>query len=262
MTRLYDIVRKLIPRPVKRRLLRLRSLISEKQDFGWTLKSGLKVNVKSKSDWVIYNDIFLDGEYDLPIKEALRAKGMDRSMTVLDLGANVGFFTLRFLDLLRQSDPTALSCRIILVEGSPKVVSDLRSRLLTDNGLKEEIRIVHGLVGERHGSARISEGDFHAMNSIYFNHQAETVSVDFVNLDTLFRPDETIDLLKCDIEGAELTFIENYKELLKRSRVAVFELHHDKCDTERCMQLLRDVGFNKQTILRVTPTFSVCHFAR
>jgi FkbM family methyltransferase len=262
MRRLYNTARKLVPRAVKRKLLRLRSRISEKQDFSWTVKSGLKVQVASNSDWVIYNDIFVDGEYDLTIKEALQSARNDRSITVLDLGANVGFFTLRFLDLLRQSDKRDLGCRITLVEGSPTVARELRRRLLGDNGLEDEVKIIHGLVGERTGVARISERDFHAMNSMYFDQNAETVSVGFVNLDTLFRPDEVIDLLKCDIEGAELRFIENYAELLKRSRTAVFELHHDKCDTERCMRILRDLGFTDQRVLRITPTFSVCHFAR
>ncbi|MBC8032312.1 MAG: FkbM family methyltransferase [Pyrinomonadaceae bacterium] len=216
----------------------------------------------SRSDWVIYNDIFVDGEYDVSIQEAVRSARMDGSITVLDLGANVGFFTLRFLDLLRQSEQANCPCRVTLVEGSPKIVKELSSRLLGDNEMMGKVRIVHGLVGERHGEARISERDFHAMNSIYFDQSAETVSVDFVNLDTLFQPGEVIDLLKCDIEGAELCFIENYRDLLRRSKAAVFELHHDKCDTERCMKILRDLGFIDQRVLRVTPTFSVCHFSR
>lgn len=262
MSGLYSTAKKLIPRPVKRRLLKLRSQISEKEDFSWTVKSGLKIQVASKSDWVIYNDIFVDGEYDFTIKEALGLAVMDRNLTVLDLGANVGFFTLRFLDLLRQSDKKELGCRITLVEGSPAVASELRRRLLSDNGLTEKVEIVHGLVGKRTGTARISERDFHAMNSIYFDQNADTVSVDFVNLDTLFPSDAAIDLLKCDIEGAEQHFIENYPELLQRTRIAVFELHHDKCDTDRCMSILRDLGFTNQLVLRETPTFSVCHFSR
>jgi hypothetical protein len=128
MSGLYSTAKKLIPRPVKRRLLKLRSQISEKEDFSWTVKSGLKIQVASKSDWVIYNDIFVDGEYDFTIKEALGLAVMDRNLTVLDLGANVGFFTLRFLDLLRQSDKKELGCRITLVEGSPAVaISRVRS---------------------------------------------------------------------------------------------------------------------------------------
>ena len=38
-------------------------------------------------------------------------------------------------------------------------------------------------------------------------------------------------LLKCDIEGAELLFLENYEDLLGKVRNAVFELHHEQCDT-------------------------------
>ena len=262
MISLYDFARKLVPRPIKRRLLRLRTRILEPKDFSWTVRSGVKIKVLSKSDWVIYNDIFVDGEYDLTIKEALRSAPHDRTIRVLDLGANVGFFTLRFLDLLRQSEQRDLPHQLTLVEGSPSVVSQLKGRLLEDNTLESEVRIVHGLVGEREGSARISEHDFPAMSSLYFDQNAEAVNVNFVNVNSLFQSGEVIDLLKCDIEGSELTFIENYGDLLRSCRLAVFELHHDKCDTARCMKILAELGFTDQRVIRKTPTFSVCHFAR
>jgi hypothetical protein len=100
------------------------------------------------------------------------------------------------------------------------------------------------------------------MNSLYFDDNAETVSVDFVNLNSLVGPDQVIDLLKCDIEGAEQRFIENYNGLLERTRTAVFELHHEKCDTIKCMKILRALGLSEQRVVRETPTFSVCHFSR
>ena len=211
--------------------------MSRKLDYTWKLKSGLQVKVASEPDWVIYNDIFVDGEYDLPIHAALKSAPVDRGLNVLDIGANVGFFTLRFIDLIRQGENRTLPFRVTLVEGSPTVVKSLISRLLEDNHLSENIRIVHGLVGERAGAGRIAEYDFHAMNTIISDKKADGVEVNFVDLDELFGIDEVFDLLKCDIEGAELLFIENYVDLLRRVRAAVFELHHNMCDTEKCRRI-------------------------
>jgi FkbM family methyltransferase len=248
-----------MPQPFK---TRIRELVTQKPQFGWTLKSGLKVRVSSNSDWTIYNDIFVDGEYDLPIQFALQSTSTDRAMNVLDLGANVGLFTLRFVDLFRRQRGREPPFRVTLLEGSPHIAAELSRRLLDENGLGDWLRIVQGLVGERAGTAKFGEYDFHAINSIFFDSMAKSTEVDFVDLDTLFDQDEIIDLLKCDIEGAELNFVKNYPALLGRTRTAVFELHHDKCDTEMCRTVLRTAGLCDQRLLRKTEAFSVWHFRR
>ena len=68
-------------------------------------------------------------------------------------------------------------------------------------------------------------------------------------------------LLKCDIAGAELLFLENYEDLLGKVRNAVFELHHEQCDTNKCRKILLKSGF-RETVLRATPTFSVNFMTR
>jgi hypothetical protein len=81
-------------------------------------------------------------------------------------------------------------------------------------------------------------------------------TIPFIDLNVLMEPVGQIDLLKCDIEGAEFLFVENYEDLLGKTRNAVFELHHEMCDTERCREILVTSGF-RETVLRTTPTFSV-----
>ncbi|HYJ86600.1 MAG TPA: FkbM family methyltransferase [Pyrinomonadaceae bacterium] len=210
----------------------------------------------------MYNDIFVDNEYDYPIQTALLHPPTGRTLNVLDIGANVGFFTLRFIDLVRQSKGAGLPFQITSIEGSPTVVKELSTRLLEENDLVETVRVVHGLVGQRNGSAEIAEYDFHAMNTIMFSHDSGGVIVNFIDIETLLGDDKVIDLLKCDIEGAELSFLENYGDYMGHVTAAVFELHHDRCDTEKCMRILYDLGFIEQTTLRDTATFSVRYFSR
>ena len=47
-------------------------------DLKWTLQSGLVVNVKNYAEWVIYNDIFVDSEYDLPIQTLLNSSSKNK----------------------------------------------------------------------------------------------------------------------------------------------------------------------------------------
>ena len=65
----------------------------------YTLQSGVTLKVASLGEWWTYNDIFVNREYDLPIQTALQSRSPARAFTVLDLGANVGYFVLRVVDL-------------------------------------------------------------------------------------------------------------------------------------------------------------------
>src|SRR3954454_3125284 len=64
-----------------------------------TLRSGIRIQVRSHPDWVIYNEVIVNGEYDSVIHEVLNAHQPGTPFRVLDFGANVGYFTFRFADL-------------------------------------------------------------------------------------------------------------------------------------------------------------------
>ncbi len=240
------------------------SVVWKNLNLGWQLRSGLIVKIESLSEWVVYNDIFVDREYDIPIQKAIESASSNRPLNILDLGANVGLFTLKATDLILQSKTPPISCQITLVEGSPAVYAKLESRLaeLKSNlpsELKIDLTLIHGLVGNRQGSCKIFEVDFHGMNSLFSDEGVGGVDVPFVNLSSLYDENSTIDLLKCDIEGSELTFIKTYKDLLDRVENAVFEFHPTYCDTSECFKGLREAGFTNHKPLREEPTYSV-HF--
>ena len=229
-------------------------------DLEHTLDSGLTVKVASKGEWWTYNDIFVNGEYDVHIHAALGASS-GRPFVVLDLGANVGYFAFRVLDLIARQHLDLVHPDITMVEGNPETFGKLerriRSRQLTSAG----VRMVHGLVGQRIGSALIRKSAVHVKSTIVDVLAGQGVNVAFVDVDTLMKDKAEIDLLKCDIEGAELAFIENYRDLLRKVKYAVFELHHDQCDTGKCMKMLESLGF-KQAILRANASFSLSFHSR
>jgi hypothetical protein len=59
-----------------------------------------------------------------------------------------------------------------------------------------------------------------------------------------------VDLLKCDIEGAELLFLQSYPDLLRSVRAVVMELHPGLCDANECLRLLAEYGLDWRTVLR------------
>ena len=234
---------------------RLWSILSPK----WTLPSGLEVTVASKAEWVIYNDIFVDGEYDVPIRHAV-AHAAARSV-ILDIGANVGYFALRFADQwIRQRSDDAF--RLVGVEGSPHTFPTLEARL-RQQPVEGKLVYRFGLAGKRSGEALISSSEFHVTDSIVTGDSGSGTSVPFLDLSAVVPADARIALLKCDIEGAEQMFIENYPDLLGRTDSAVVELQHDICDAPRCIELLEQAGLSHSQRLRdYSPATTVDFFVR
>lgn len=225
----------------------LRRLLWRLPNLRRRLPSGLDVRVESPSDWVIYNDIFVDGEYDDAIRAVIADAPADRPLTILDLGANVGYFALRLADaaLRRGTD-----LRLIAVEPSPRLVRQLEQRL-AQQALAERVEVVPGLAGQRVGEGRLFESPLHFEHSTTPRRGAKGVPVPYLDLDRLAAGWPEIDLLKCDVEGAELEVLQTYADtLLPKVRHAVVELHHTRCDTARCVEILTAAGLTGERVLR------------
>jgi hypothetical protein len=113
----------------------------------------------------------------------------------------------------------------------------------------------------RTGSASLHESAVHVKNTIMSRETRHGQTIPFVDIGLLMEHTDEIDLLKCDIEGAELLFLENCGSLLGKVRNAVFELHHEMCDTRKCRDILVRNGF-RETVLRTTTPFSVSLLTR
>ena len=227
----------------------------------WRLRSGLTVRIEGAVEWIIYNDVFVDGEYDFAIQAAIDGARPGRPIRVLDLGGNVGMFATRFADLLFQRGDMNRDFHLTMVEGSPSTFATLEARISEQEAIRSHVRLVNALVGARQGEGNIGESDLHAMNSVFTAASGSTVRVPFVDLECVSDLEGEIDLLKCDIEGSELQFVENYPDLLRRVRVAVIELHDDLCDTRRCRDILGSV-FPQRLVLRKERNYSVECFLR
>lgn len=250
---LPDLVRKLLPRPVTGGL---RKLAWSLPNLRRTLRSGLELTVASPSDWVLFNDIFVDGEYDPAIDLALELAGT-ADLTVLDLGANVGYFTLRAADRLFTAAPGAPP-RFVLVEPSPSLIGELKRRLLSQPRLARCVTLLHGLVGSRRkGMGMLFESPLHFENSLIGRRGLRRREVPYVDLDAALGAGRRVDLLKCDIEGSELELLGAYPDLLRRTRVCVIELHPEKCDMSACLRLLEEAGFDQRRILREGDAWTV-----
>jgi FkbM family methyltransferase len=238
---------------------KLSGFVWQALDLSWELPSNISVRIDSVAEWVIYNDIFVNGEYDRPIDIILDTPGTNP--LILDIGSNVGYFGLRFADKWLRKKGCECKFDLVGVEGSPKTYSELRKRM-NQPPLCEFGKFYLGLVGMRTGKAYIRTSRFHVTDSISAIPSRSSFQVSYIDLDSIIAPDRRISLLKCDIEGSEEVFLENYPDLLKRTDLAVIELHSTLCNTERCYDLLNAAGLAHYENVRKCGSISVEVFRR
>ncbi|HLA61386.1 MAG TPA: hypothetical protein VK626_03995 [Nitrospiraceae bacterium] len=222
----------------------------------WHLSSGVFVEVANPIEWIIYNDIFADGDYDVPLTELLERK-TDRPLTVADLGANVGFFSLRLAHLAAVRS-FANQVNVEGIEGCRALCDVARQRWSACRFSEGRVAfcVTHGLIGKKSGTDEIFHQPLHGMNSTFRkNGRGELVS--YVDLSAHFANVERIDLLKCDIEGSEQRFFETYPDVLTKTHAVVVEFHPEFCDPAICIGLLKDAGFTKHRVLSKDRQFSL-----
>ena len=226
-------------------------------DLRRTLQSGQVVEIASDSDWWVYNEVFVDRVYDDAIERALGRAVPGSPLVCVDLGANVGFFSARVVELAHMRGVEAL--RLYLVEGSPTLAGALPRRLRSTPPAVV-VEVIHGLVGQRRGRGALGEVAFSARNSLSLAHNAGITPpgeipvrpVDYVDLAEVV-PEQRIDLLKCDVEGAEQTVLETYADdVLPRVGVAVVELHRRLVDVDACRAALHAGGLTEIAVLEET----------
>lgn len=144
--------------------------------------------------------------------------GSARARTILDVGANLGDLTVHFL----RRFPGA---RVFAFEPHPENVVQLRSRV----GCVDGVTVVEAAVGAE--AARLSlfvrEGTVnHSLVESEVDEVRGVLTVDVVSLDdfTGHHGIDTVDLLKVDVEGAELAVLDGAESILSRGRVRAVQI--------------------------------------
>ncbi len=170
------------------------------------------------ADFMVFGEIIVRDVYNLGSLPTTTG-------TVVDLGANIGLFSLRAAQSAQ---------RVIAVE---PVASNLQlaETLLTEAEARDKVALIKAAIcGDSGGTVRVfTSPKFPAGSSIFQNHtmrwsigQCEDVAR--LSLADLFEQEqiEHCGLLKCDIEGAEFEALEAAPlELLQRIDHIVIEVH-------------------------------------
>jgi len=205
-------------------------------------KSGLRINMvpASHADWhFLFEEIFVDRCYQ-PTEDFAPRTGW----TVIDLGANMGFFTC-------QVASAAPSVRVVSVEPLRPYQEALKQNV-KDNQFSG-VTVVEGAI--------CGEPDQKIQLTVWYTHAGElktgAIPADAARVEHLTAKGYTLpqvfeigkvqqcDLLKVDIEGAEYELFEKIPpEYWARISRVVMEVHRDDTRSEKqIMQILERNNF-------------------
>jgi FkbM family methyltransferase len=146
-----------------------------------------------------------------------------RGTTVIDLGANIGLFSLL---------AAKIGCRVIAVEAQRNFCDDIAA-LAQEQGVTIEIENI--LVGAKTGLLTYS----HVTDSL-------DLSSEVVGMNELLvrHGIERLDFLKCDIEGSEFDLLSENTEWVDRVNHVAMEVHGAYGDYRAIVDLLVSRGFS------------------
>ena len=153
---------------------------------------------------------------------------------VVDLGANVGAFTVR---------AAVAGAKVLAIEAQDGFADEFWE-LMRENGVTERVTLVNGLVGASVGKladpAALREAS-------HLRHVPKEVALEALLDEHGF---DRVDLLKLDIEGSEFDVIAHADAWLGKVQKIVMEVHAHFGDSLALARRLEDAGFR---VTRVDP---------
>jgi FkbM family methyltransferase len=141
---------------------------------------------------------------------------------VIDVGANVGFFALRFADWVGSTG------EVIAIEPEQHNYDILTSALMRA-GLSERTRILKAAAAAVAGTTRLEINPLHPADH-KLSRDGTGLPIDGVTLDGLVQDKRKLRpaLVKIDVQGAEMLVLQGASEILEIAAPALFiELHEE-----------------------------------
>ncbi len=207
----------------------------------YTLDSGIKVCIDSQVTLRLFLELFLQQPYAAALEAACP------SQYIVDLGSNRGLFMLFAYHYLRthgQDDP-----QFLCVEPARENLRQARHHVEV-NGLQNHVVLIQGAVtGKRDGWVNFYyHPRIHQNAQVVSTKRWTTRRVQVIDLGQAVTFPR-IDLLKMDVEGSEQSILQQYPDILAKTRVLVAEFHLDEVNHQHCRDILAMNGllFQRRT---------------
>jgi FkbM family methyltransferase len=159
--------------------------------------------------------------------------------TVLDIGANVGFFSIL---LSRLVGPKG---KVIAFEPLPRNIDFINQHIQLNK--LENITVYAAAVGEKTGVMRFDSSPCHSQGRLALTGDLE---VPVITLDSLSKLDNPVSFVKIDVEGAEADVLRGSESFFKSNRPIILLATHGRKEADDCQKILSDYGYSLTIINR------------
>jgi FkbM family methyltransferase len=193
--------------------------------------------------------ISIRGIYE-PMGTEVVKKCIKQGDAVIDIGANIGYYTLIFARLVGEEG------KVYAFEPEPGNFSLLKKNVEI-NGYKNII-LVQKAVSNETGKARLYLSKSNAVDHrIYDTHDGRScIEIGSIRLDDYFSNNNKINFIKMDIQGAEGKALQGMTQILKSNHdlkvmmeFSPIGLERQKMDPEETLKLLTASGFKLNEIM-------------
>ena len=169
----------------------------------------------STDDLGFAGHVMLDGFWEIWLTLFL-SRFVKPGMTVVDVGANFGYYTLLFGDAVGSSG------QVVAIEPVPSTVQLLRLSIELNGYTRctalHEVALGQNATGEAHMFVPPHE----PKNALVVARALpDTLKVKSTNLDTVLKDFARVDLIKIDAEGAELDIVSGMEAVVAKHQPAV-----------------------------------------
>jgi FkbM family methyltransferase len=186
---------------------------------------------------------YLLGIYEPHIQQAIVAT-LKLGTVFYDVGASLGFFSLVAARAVGSTG------QVNSFEPFPRTSARLRA-LMTANNIGH-CTVIERAVSSSEGTADffVADGDNAATPSLFQGKNTRKLTVETVTLDGFAASHRPPDLIKLDVEGAEVVALQGATRLLASERPPrwIIEVHSEECD-RGVNELLRSFRYDVEPLL-------------
>lgn len=194
-------------------------------------------------------DIILDQINNERLYDPVLANKDD--LLILDLGANVGLFSMYAYDSAKQ---------IIAVEPTPGCINVFKQ--LTAG--MDKIKLVQAALGDSNNDVPFFVHENNTINSIAVDQNGDTITVQGTTLENLLKTQnlDWVDFVKCDIEGSELVALTDQTLSPVRDKIGSWFIEVHQSDVkqatwpgnleqnrQKLISILKNAGYSAEPVI-------------
>ena len=183
-------------------------------ELSMPIKNGYWANLTENDSYDSFSEIFVENEYKDFVPEI-------KIKSLLDFGAHYGFFTIWI-----QSNQPDHKIHTLLVEPASRCKKALDT-LVKDS--ETNITFINKCID----NPRLIKSEFYerphmASSRVPIDNKEKPVKIPILQVEEITNwKSPPYDLLKCDIEGAEYTLVNEYSFILQNTRYLIIEWHKE-----------------------------------